>query len=60
MSADKNHNVGKGPFVYKQTYLANLLGLTLWFIWLFFKVITSSVCKCLILTDRKMTRQRMT
>ena len=35
MSHDSNQNVGKGPFVYKQTYLANLLGwLTLWFIWL--------------------------
>ena len=36
MSHDSNHNVGKGPFVYKQTYLANLLGcLKLWLIWLF-------------------------
>ena len=35
ISHDSNHNVGKGPFVYKQTYLANLLSLTLWFIWLF-------------------------
>ena len=25
MSHDSNHDVGKGPFVYKQTYLANLL-----------------------------------
>ena len=32
---DSGHIAGKGPFVYKQTYLANLLGclLTLWFIW---------------------------
>ena len=22
MSDDSNHNVGKGPFVYKQTYIA--------------------------------------
>ena len=35
MSYDSDHTVGKGPFVYKQTYLANLLGcLRLWFIWL--------------------------
>ena len=61
MSHDSSHNEGKGPFVYRQTYLANLLGcLTLWFIWLFLKVITSTVCKILILTDKKMTRQRMT
>ena len=30
MSHDSNHNVGKGPFVYKQTYLAFTRGL-----WLF-------------------------
>ena len=44
--------------LYKQTNLANLLScLTLWFAWLFFKVVTSTVtCKCSILT----TRQRMT
>ena len=48
MSHDSNHNVGKGPFVYKQTYLANLLGCGLYG---FFKEITSTVCKCLILTD---------
>ena len=52
MSHDSNHNMGIGPFVFEQTYLANILGcLTLWFIWLFYKVITSTVCKCLILTN---------
>ena len=35
MSRNSNHNVRKGPFVYKQTYLAILLCSTLWFIWLF-------------------------
>ena len=36
MSHDSNHNVGKGPFVYKQTCFANLLGcLMLLFIWHF-------------------------
>ena len=62
MSHDSNRNVGKGPFVYKQTYLANFLGcLMLWFIWLFLQVITyrPTVCKCLILMDKWMTRQCM-
>ena len=44
--------------LYKQTYVANLLScLTLWFAWLFLKVVTSTItCKCSILA----TRQRMT
>ena len=57
MSHDSKQNVGKGPFVYKQTYFANLLScLTLWF-----NVFLSNniYCKFLILTDKKMTRQRM-
>ena len=44
--------------LFKQTNLANLLScLTLWFAWLFLKVVISTVtCKCSIST----TRQRMT
>ena len=35
MLHDSNHNVGKGPFVYKQTYLAKRCGL--------FGLITSTI-----------------
>ena len=59
VSHDSNHNLEKALLYisfYKQTNLANLLScLTLWFAWLFFKVVTSTVTfRCSIL----MTRQR--
>ena len=49
---DSGHIVGKGPFVYKQAYLANLLGclLTLWFIW-FLYVFLSNNIYCLQMFD---------
>ena len=51
---DSGHIVGKGPFVYKQTYLANLLGylLTLWFIWfLYVFFFLSNYIYCLQMFD---------
>ena len=56
MSFDSNHNLEKGPFVYKFVFATQLLKyLTLWFAWLS-TVITSTVtCKCLILATRQRT-----
>ena len=56
MSQDSNLNVGKGPFVYEQTYLANLQAYqdsVVQHCGLYGLIASTVTCKCLILTDKK-------
>ena len=52
---DSNYNMG----ISKLSKFTRLFNAVVYMAF-FKKVITSTVCKCLILTDKKMTRQRMT